>query len=262
MNTIRDKLWLFGMPVIDRHRRRDWLPPGHLMTATEAACYLGIPNALWVVQHNFPEPPFDSYARPLSALKRVVWSVLGDSSSDRSDVDEVLRLAERFPNITGGILDDFFQKPNGEGRVARFGLQELEQLRDRLHAAVRRLDLWAVIYAHQLDLPVEEYLERCDVITFWTWWADHLTELEGNFTRLEAMAGRKRKLLGCYLIDPGGEKLIPLELMKRQCELGLKWLREGRVEGLILLGNPMCGLGLEAVEWTREWISEVGERPL
>jgi len=268
--TVRDKLWLFGMPIKDPRQRAAWLPPlppGHQMTTFEAASYLGIHNALFVVQANFPEPPFDSYARTLLPLKRVVWSILGDSTSNRTDLDEVLRLAERFPNITGGIMDDFFRHPKREGPVARYTLEEIEQFRARLHRAARPLELWVVIYAHQLAMPTDEYLERCDAITFWSWWGRELPQLEENFARLEARAPNKPKLLGCYFMDlggveDGGDGKLPLDLMKHQCQLGLKWLHEGRLQGIILLGNPVCGLGLETVEWARDWIAEIAEEPL
>ena len=37
-----------------------------------------------------------------------------------------------------------------------------------------------------------------------------------------------------------------------------KWLRQGRIEGMIFLASCICDLELEAVEWTRRWIAEVG----
>ena len=41
-----------------------------------------------------------------------------------------------------------------------------------------------------------------------------------------------------------------------------KWLQERKIEGMIFLGNTTMDLGFESVEWTREWISEVGETQL
>jgi hypothetical protein len=253
---------MFGMPITERRRQWRDLPESVVMTTAEAAGYLGVPNALFVVQHDFPEPPFDGYARPLTPMKRVVWSILGDSRSGRSDIDEVIGLAERFPNITAGIMDDFFNNPNQEGPVARFTLEQTREFGDRLHNAARKLDLWVVIYAHQLDLPSEEYLELCDVVTFWSWWGRELPQLEENLDRLEQRAGDKPKMLGCYFTDPGGQQRLPLDLMKHQCELGLKWLKQGRLDGIIFLGNPICGMGMETVEWTREWIAKVADEEL
>jgi hypothetical protein len=49
--------------------------------------------------------------------------------------------------------------------------------------------------------------------------------------------------------------------MKRQCDLGLRWLREGRIEGIIIYGNFM-DLNWDSVEWAREWVERVGETKL
>ncbi len=50
--------------------------------------------------------------------------------------------------------------------------------------------------------------------------------------------------------------------MKHQCELSLQWLKQRRIEGLIFLASCICDLELEAVEWTRRWIAEVGDQPI
>lgn len=72
----------------------------------------------------------------------------------------------------------------------------------------------------------------------------------------------KRLRLGCYMWDFGSKKPMPLELMKHQCDLGLKWLKAGRIEGMIFLATNVCDLPLESVEWTREWIGRAGDQLL
>ena len=52
---------------------------------------------------------------------------------------------------------------------------------------------------------------------------------------------------------------MPVSVMQKQCQLGLQWLQQGQIEGMIFLASCICDLGLEAVEWTRKWIQEVGE---
>ena len=70
-------------------------------------------------------------------------------------------------------------------------------------------------------------------------------------------------ILGCYLWDFSlPTRTIPIELMEHQCELGLKWLRAGEIEGIIFLGSNIMDKHLKAVEWTREWIARVGEEKL
>ena len=129
-------------------------------------------------------------------------------------------------------------------------------------AAPRKLDLWVVLYDRHVHLPLKSYLELCDKVTFWTWGGKDLAGLEENFAAAEALAQSCGKILGCYMWDYGEKRPIPVEWMARQCETGLQWLREGRIEGMIFLASCICDLELEAVEWTRQWIAQVGDRPI
>ena len=118
------------------------------------------------------------------------------------------------------------------------------------------------LYAHQLDAPVGRYLELCDHVSLWTWKAPDLDDLTANFQTLERLAPRSGKLLGLYMWDYGLRQPMPVEAMAMQREMGSGWLREGRIDGMILLASCICDLGLDAVEWTRDWIRGVGETPL
>ena len=264
MNTVRDRLWIWGHEGASHNT--EWnLPAPSRITPAEAAHYLGIPNALMVTYGGKPEPPFDQHALALSSLDRVVWSIVGDSSSKRNDestdLDEVIGLAEKFPNITGAIMDDFFNSVTDED-IGRYGTEELRGFQEKLHAAKRALDLWVVLYTHQLDIAFEKHVDLCDVITFWTWKSPDLADLERNFATLKERAPDKRIILGCYLWDYGMKAPMPLDRMKMQNELALKWLKAGDIEGIIMLSNCVCDIGLDAVEWTKDWIAEVGGETL
>ena len=50
-----------------------------------------------------------------------------------------------------------------------------------------------------------------------------------------------------------------MESTERQGEMGLRWLQEGRIEGIICLASCIHDLGLESGEWTRIWIAAVGD---
>jgi hypothetical protein len=80
--------------------------------------------------------------------------------------------------------------------------------------------------------------------------------------KLHSIVPGKRVLLGLYMFDFGTGRPMPVELMKKQCGLALKWLREGRIEGMIFLATNICDMNLEAVNWSRRWIAEVGGQPL
>ena len=262
MDTLRDRLWIWAHDTGSQNDHYN-LPGRSSMTPVEGARYLGTPNLLMVVYGDRPAPPFEPHAAPMRELKRVVWSIVGDSSSKRndasSDLDAVLSLAGKFPNVTGAIMDDFFHPRDEQGRIGRWSPQELAGFQRRLHTAARPLDLWTVVYMHQLDLPMAEHLAFCDVATLWTWKAGLLGELERSFEAFEAIAPRARKVLGCYMWNYGEGTPMPLDGMKHQCALGLDWLKAGRIEGMIFLASCICDLGIDTVEWTREWIARVGD---
>ena len=53
-------------------------------------------------------------------MKRVVWSLVGASRRhSEAERDRVLLLAAQFSNITGFVMDDFFNKGNGSMAVEK-----------------------------------------------------------------------------------------------------------------------------------------------
>jgi hypothetical protein len=261
--TVKDQLWLWGHDA-GAHNDGWGLPQASRITPTEAAFYLGVPNLIMVRYQGRPALPFDQYAVPFRALKRVIWSVVGaGGQTDDQERAHVLELAARHPNITGLMMDDFFgsDQPHSDD-LAALPPDKLRELRSQLTIGGRRLSLWAVLYEHQLERPLAQYLEVLDVASLWTWDSEKLKGLEGNLERLEKVAPQCDRVLGCYLWDYGKKKPMPLDLMRHQCELGRRWLRQGRIKGMIFLASCLCDLELEAVEWTRDWIAKVGEQRL
>lgn len=258
IRTLRDRLWVWTHPG-GSYKLDFGLTHLSRMTPVEGAVYLDVPNLLFIRYLGNPPMPFDQYAISFRPMRRVVWSLVGASGrSDEAEREHVLDLARRYPNIVGFIMDDYFHR-DGTGSLS---VDQLKSLRSRLVIGEEKRDLLVVLYQHQLALPVQEHLEFCDKITFWTWEAQDLNKLESSFDRLEKLAPRHGKLLGCYLWDFGTRKPMPLDLMKEQCELGRRWLQQGRIEGMIFLASNVCDLELDSVEWTRRWIADVGEHPL
>jgi len=190
-------------------------------------------------------------------LRRVrLWA--GDR--DLLTPDTPVEASSEYP---GHPARDALLDPQPADETGPFSLAALQRLRARLDAAARHPDLWVVLYTGEFGLPaVRPHLDLCDVVTMWTWVADDLAALEQNLTRCDEVIGDKRKVLGLYMWDYGAKRPIPLPVMEAQCEAGLRWLREGRIEGMIFLASCICDVGLEAVEWTREWIAANGSEAL
>lgn len=223
---------------------------------------MGVENAIMVRYANQPMPPYEPHAREFASARRLLWSVVGESG--RTDPDEPARvaaLARCTPDLCGVMMDDFFIGKD-PANPAMYTTEQLAWLRGQLAASGRELPIWVVLYEWQLKLPVAQHLALCDVVTLWTWRAKNIPALQDNLKQVEQLAPAQRKVIGLYMWDYGEHKPMPLELMQRQCDLSLRWLKEGRIDGMILLATCICDLGLDAVEWSRRWVAEVGDQAL
>jgi hypothetical protein len=268
-STVRDKLWIWGH-VEGSHNHEYGLQGLSRMTPAEGAFYLGIPNIIMVAYRSdkepckmLPAPPYDPYLISFRPLKRVVWSIVGAGGvTSKSDLDMTLQLAHKYTNIVGVQMDDFFRDTLDGRRIGALTPKELDYVQGQLKSEGQGLDLWVTVYRHDFRHELSDYLDKVDVVTYWTWKAKDLEHLEEGFEKAEQAAPKARKVLGCYMWDYGEQKPIPISLMQKQCQLGLEWLRKGRIEGMIFLASCICDLNLEAVDWVRNWIQEEGDQKL
>jgi len=271
---LKDCFWLWGQNAGSHHAaagNQKWKLPGvNRMTPREGAEYLGIDRICRVVMGGAPTPPFDTESETLSGMAEVVWSAIGDTGSRRndgnaSDLDEVLRQAERYPNITGAVLDDFFKiKVTPDDIHGRHGVESIRAMRERLGGfSPRPLDLWVVWYKRQLGFDVSDYLPLFDVITYWNMKAPaELDELERDIATVVSRTPGKRRFAGFYMWNYEEGKPLTRRETRAQCDAYLRWMERGDTEGIIFCSNCCADLGLEAVEWIRDWIREVGEEPV
>jgi len=266
--TVRDRLWVWAH---DAHfyNGECGLPGKSRITPVEGAVYMGVPNVMFIQYQGIPASPFEQYFVPFKAMKRVYWTLSNNGNQEHrlgAEQEDVYRLAAANPNIQGLLLDDYLIGPGTAQEphyTAQVSLHDLAEARRRMDGLGRRLELAAVVYAGQLDPAIAPLLASMDTVLFWTWTPPELEGLERNFRRLKQLLPGKKVLLGCYMwnfsVPPGP---MPLPLLKRQCDLGLRWLKAGDIEGMIFLATNICDLGLEAVAWTRRWIAEHGDEPL
>jgi hypothetical protein len=139
-----------------------------------------------------------------------------------------------------------------------------KQLQDLASRKVRgkKLPIMAVVYTGQISRRAKAHLDQVDQVCMWTWRPENLKQLETNLTALEKLVRDKPIFLGCYMYDFASGRPLQVEQMKWQTEFGYKWLRQGRVDGMIFLATPNVDVDLEAVEWTRKWIAKFGDEPL
>ena len=288
---VRDRFWIFTVypGSNDSYLELGNFRGGSRMTPAEGAFWLGVPNLILVREHETPRLPnlerwrakttFEQYAISFQPLDRVVWSVVGSGGKGgMNELPYVLPLAKTFPNISGIYLDDFIidtkKQPDGRylGRPA-IAPEELKSARERLKSVGRPMEIWVTLYTHELmpghpryrgcSPPLANFLDQFDVLTLWTWNSEELRTLDESLAALEAAAPKNRRIaLGLYIWDFFNQRPVSLELMKHQCELGLKWLHEKRIHEMIFLANTVLDVGVPSADFARKWIAEVGAQPI
>ncbi len=203
--TVRDRLWLFGSPTGSTapHTKRRTV-----MSPVEGALCLGVPN-IYMNQANAGaeaklgrfEPPFEQYAVALRPFKRVLWGLVGSGGfTTPEERKEGLELIRKMPNFVGTHMDDFFTN-KATGKRAVLTLDELREIRHTLKSADRPLEIYATYYTTLLKLPLKDYLELLDGVTFWTSKPEDLAHLESNMTKIKELAPHLKVIQGCYLVD-------------------------------------------------------------
>lgn len=259
--TIRDTFWLWGHHA---GAHQGWKLPGISgVGLVEGGKILGIKNICRVVFKSIPQPPFDQETLDLAThFDKIVWSIIGDSSSQRNDsgkddLDEVVRQAKLTPNVVGGIFDDFFfnDRPG-----ARASLERTAEIAKKLHE--NSLKLWAVTYDLILKFDNQAYLDLFDIITFWTWKARNLDQVDANISETIRRAKGKDVYAGCYLFDYGDNRPMDAEVMERYLEKCRQLLHEGMIKGVIVCSNCVLGIGLEAEECLIRWLEAHGDEKI
>lgn len=259
MRKFRDDIWLWGQNAGSHHGL--WSLPGvNTLETAEGGAFLGIKNCCRVVMGGKPEPPFDEESSKLAGFDRVVWSVMGDSSSVRNDsgddCSEVLRQAELFPNVIGGVMDDFFRPAQKDARLT---LERVQEIAREFHRAERPLELWLVYYAALQDIDYQSYLDVVDVITFWSWTSDELAKAAENIETVISRTPDKKHYAGCYLYNYGDDRELTREEMEKQLHLYLELWKNNRIDGVIICSNAVADLGFESVDIYLEFMKKYGD---
>ena len=306
-NTVRDRLWLFGVPA-DGPRlfyEGAGYRGGSRITPAEGAHWIGVPNLMFITQP-WNQPPAmarekawktvttkEQYAISFQSLKRVQWAAVGSGGlGGLAEVPDIVTLAKDYPNITSIYLDDFVTRPytkRADGTTVGTPAMteaQLKSMRTQLGKVGRPMEVWTTIYTHEFDRkhrdfkdcepPLADQMKHFDVVVLWTAKSADLRDLEKNLTLLESIKPKNCRIaLGIYLWgywdkDPAKAddksyvmgQPVPLDLMEHQCSLGLKWLKEGRVSDLVILGLAGIDQGIPSAPWMRDWIKKHGDEKL
>lgn len=228
------------------------------MTPEQFAEEYGIKKAFIVSYGGNIQPPFDDLALRLSPLDEIKWSVLGDASTplpeaELGNTEDIISIINKTENITGAVVDDFFS----EKRMERFPPAVLSKIRSRLNE--NGLDFWCVLYAHELAPELEKYLDCFDGITFWIWYSKDIVNAKEYVNKMLSYANGKPVMLGIYTFDyaAGAVKMNP-ELFKEQLYLYADYLKEKKIEGIVVCSSTIGDADLETNKILKEFMHKYG----
>ena len=154
-----------------------------------------------------------------------------------SDVEEATHLSEmslKYPNIIGGVVDDMIGNCG-----TKYSKKIYMEMHDALKSANPNLELYGVVYTHELDKPMAKRLVDCiDHVILWTWDKDQLMDLDVNIERCLRLFPGKPIMMGVFMFDYG-LTCLPSDVpsIRYQLEKSRKYLQEGKIQDIVILGD-------------------------
>lgn len=258
MPKLLSKLWNWGHLEGSHSKLRGLEQYNCSMTPEAFAQEYGIKNAFIVSYGGNINPPFDNCAKRFSCLDNIKWSVLGDSGTplpeDRlAHAPDVIRVAAKAKNISGGVVDDFFSIQ----RVEKYTPEVLSEIKSGLNE--NGLDFWCVLYAHDLKMGLEKYMDCFDGVTFWLWTEADLKEMDAYVEKAFSLVKNKPLMLGIYLWDFHAYKPMDTALYNLQMSKYFELLKDKRIDGIIFCSSTIGDAPFETNKILKEYISKYGD---
>ena len=263
-DTIGDRLWMWGhhadsfASMKDDAKEQYNLPFDRRIDMAAACREMGIPGCFVVRWRNLPrKADLPSYMTQFESMRRIGFSIT-DSAAESFDekVRLGLELADRMPNLTTFVMDDFFSY-DGYGSSP----ERIRALREELRA--RGMRLGVVLYADHNGVKAEykNSLDLCDEVTFWFWNGKNVGTIEEQVGKLKDLIGSEKPvLLGQYMYDFGGMKPLPGADMERQLAATSRLLSQKAIDGVIFHCTPLVDMDLDAVRISKSWVRENARR--
>lgn len=255
MDRLCDRLWIWGHPTNSLFGAFG-INKESSMSPLDGMNYLGAKNIFSVPMGRHVDRVTET--EKLYGVREVGWSV--ELAAEKPEnVAEVVALAEKYPNVTRAVFDDFFNDENEVNNYLHYTPDLLSRYREQLHRA--GAEMWMVLYTKQLctELDIEPFIREFDGISLWFWNEDDVKKYDARVSEFFRLTKDKRRLIGCYLYDFGGEKPSAGESVIYQLDKSHGFILSGQTEGVILHTNAVADLGFEGVEAARKWIKIHGQ---
>lgn len=255
MSDFKKKLWNWGH-LEGSHN--DLVGLDCSMTPEEFGKKYGINNSFIVSYGGNIQPPFKNMAERFTALDNVIWSVLGDSSTPLPEdkLGNTNNIIEALPygkNIIGGVVDDFFSPK----RLERFTPEVLMEIKKALND--KGLEFWCVLYAHEMEKDLSQYMPCFDGVTFWIWKPEEIKDMQMYLDKFFNLAKGKKTMLGVYLYDYSVNKVMDTDVFEKQTRCYFDLLKTDAADGVVICSSTIGDADLETNKVLKKLIEEYSQ---
>lgn len=239
-----DKFWMWGytqektgVPVPFTGSTKSYC------SLESAANYFGMNNTVFMNSMHSLER-FEENLKFLSGSRQILCGLPHGEKNAVEGAEFIGRMAAKYPNIKGIVLDDFLQL-SGHPTTPEL----VRNIREKLRSGRPDLEIYVVMYSDLNHLDIAPYLDLIDGIMLWRWVStEHFWRAEFGplLHRFKANYGKKL-LHGVYLQNYGeyssSSHPVDFELWKLQWMKILGSMRGtyAFLDGCVLLQNAWVG---------------------
>lgn len=259
MKKLNDYFWVWGHPTNSLFNNYG-LNKESDVSPVMGVKYLGAKNLFWVPMYK----PHDKEQECELAkdIPNLIWSI-EDVSKFPEKLTKIIDLSKTYNNIKGIVFDDFFNCENKYNNYLNYTPEMLKDYRTELHKA--GLEMWIVVYTKiftkELDMDtIKNYIKEFDGVSLWFWNEQEVIDsYDQCISVFFDIADGKKKMVGCYLYDFGGEKSANAEIVLNQLNSAKHLIESDKIDGVVLHTNAIINEDkIEAVEACRDWLSQYG----
>ena len=251
MENLKNRLWIWGHPT-NSLKGCCGLTADSDVSPMDAAREFGAAGVMYVPMGRTLDRA--AINREMADADMIGWSI-----ESKQDILDLIEQKATFANLKLGVFDDFFSPENATRNYTNYTVEELIDLRERMHAV--GLEMWVVFYVMQIgDDSWKPYFDVFDGVTYWFWHEPTDEEFDEKCEWFFGQTVGKKRLIGCYLYDFGNERPATARSVRYQLDRHQQFMEQGKTEGIILHTNAVGGMGLEAYGEAVRWCAEHGAK--
>ncbi len=184
---------------------------------------------------------------------RPICKPTSDPVTVRTEGENVARLAKQFQNVTGVYCDDLM----GLMKSAKYGPKEFGDIRSAIRDLNPKLNLWTVVYTHELE-DVEFWTglrPHIDVVTLWIWKQENIVQMPEYVDQCRRLFPGKSIVMGVYLRDYTQVAPVPVDLVRKQMEGIATLVEKGMLSGYSILAAVLIDGHRPQADAVRDFIA-------